>query len=368
MHAGGAERVAANLCNAWAARGDTVTLVATYSGRGGNVYPLHAGVRLIYLADKVPASRVRWLTQVRRFWALRKLTKIAKTDVVVSFLTNVNVASIVATVGLRIPTLVAERSYPPKMPIPFNLALLRKLTYPHAARVVMLTQLGLKWLHLAIPRAAGEAVSNPVVYPLPAGDPFCAVGKVVPADRYLVIGVGRLSAEKQFDHLIKAFAPLAPLFPDWVLALAGSGPQEEDLKQLCRQLGVADRVYFPGRVGNLGDWYAQADLFVLSSSFEGFPGALVEAMSYGCAVVSYDCASGPGEIIHDGEDGLLVDPKAGIASLGDAMITLMADDAKRERLGKAAEAVRERYSLPNTLAQWDRIFDAVRQPGREQHT
>ncbi len=368
MGAGGAERVAANLCNGWAARGDTVTLVATYSRGGGNVYGLNAGVRFIYLADKVAASRLHSWMQVRRFWALRQLTKDAKADVVVSFLTNVNVASIVATVGLRIPTLVAERSYPPKMPIPFSLALLRKLTYPHAARVVMLTQLGLKWLHSAIPRAAGEVVGNPVVYPLPVGEPACAVSAVVPAGRRLVIGVGRLAQEKQFDHLIQAFANLAPHFPDWVLALAGSGPKEEELQRLGRQLGVSDRVYFPGRVGNLGDWYAQADLFVLSSSFEGFPGALVEAMSYGCAVVSYECASGPGEIIHHGEDGLLVDPKAGIASLGDAMRTLMADDAKRERLGKAAEAVREKYSLPNTLAQWDRIFDAVKQVRRGQRT
>ena len=367
MGAGGAERVAANLCNGWAVRSDTVTLVATYSRGGGNVYPLHPAVRFIFLADKITPSRLRWLTQVRRLWALRQLTKVTNADVVVSFLTNVNVASIVATLGLRVPTLVAEHSYPPKMATPVSLALLRKLTYPFATRVVMLTQLGLKWLHQAIPRAAGEVVSNPVVYPLPVGEPSCVVGTVVPGDRHLVIGVGRLAQEKQFDHLIEAFASLAPHFSDWVLAIVGSGPLEDDLKRLGRQLGVADRVYFPGRVGNLGDWYARADLFVLSSSFEGFPGALVEAMSYGCAVVSYDCASGPGEIIHDGKDGILVDPKAGIASLGDAMRILMADGAKRERLGKAAEAVRERYSLPNTLAQWDRVFDAVRQPGRGPH-
>lgn len=359
MGAGGAERVAANLCNAWAARGDTVTLVATYPKAGGSVYALQASVRFINLADSVAVSRLRWWTQVQRLWALRQLTKDVKADVVISFLTNVNVASILATMGLRVPTLVAEHSYPPKMPLPQSLAWLRRLTYPLATRVVMLTQLGLTWLNQAIPDATGEVVSNPVVYPLPSGQPTRAVETVIPLGSRLAIGVGRLAPEKQFDHLIQAFANLAPQFPEWVLAIAGDGPLRNDLERLCHQLGVAERVYFPGRVGNLGDWYKHAELFVLSSIFEGFPGALVEAMANGCAVVSYNCDSGPGEIIRDGEDGLLVDPAAGIPALEDAMRTLMASDAERKRLGDGATNVRVRYSLPNTLAQWDRLFDAV---------
>ena len=360
MGAGGAERVAANLCNAWVARGDGVTLIVTYSGREPSAYALDDRVRLIYLADWVTATSFPWLAQIRRLLALRRLIKTAHVDIVISFLPNVNVACLLSTVGLLVPVLVSEHSYPPKLSIPAGLKILRKLTYPGAGRVIMLTQLGVQWLKASIPKAKGHVLPNPIVHPLPASPPFQSMDNYLLAGCRLAIGVGRLASEKQFEHLLRAFAMVAPQNPNWVLAILGSGPEEEFLKQVCLELGIGNKVLLPGRIGNLGDWYSRSDLFVLSSQFEGFPSVLVEAMSYGCAVVSYDCESGPAEIIRHGHDGVLVDPGGGIPALSEAMGALMANGGERARLGDNAREVRVRFGLPAVLAQWDALFKEVR--------
>src|SRR5690606_21244929 len=112
MHSGGAERVAATLCNAWAARGDDVTLVATYSGRGECHYALADGVRLVYLADLLPKRRGPVLGYLSRLFALRRLLRGQRPDVVVSFLSNVNVTAILATRGLGLSLVVCERTDP----------------------------------------------------------------------------------------------------------------------------------------------------------------------------------------------------------------------------------------------------------------
>ena len=112
MQDGGAESVAATLVNAWVDRGDTVTLVATYSGRSTCNYPVSDRVKFVYLADLVKRGGRGPLAFVERMRALRALMRDSKADVIVSFLTNVNVATILASRGLGIPIIVSEHTNP----------------------------------------------------------------------------------------------------------------------------------------------------------------------------------------------------------------------------------------------------------------
>ncbi|MDA3877955.1 MAG: glycosyltransferase, partial [Halothiobacillus sp.] len=120
--------------------------------------------------------------------------------------------------------------------------------------------------------------------------------------------------------------------------------------------GLAGRVALPGRVGNLADWYQRAELYVMSSRFEGFPNTLLEAMAHGLPAVSFACETGPADIIREGIDGHLVPPADGEAGLARAMAAMMQDDDRRQRMGKAAVTVQERFSPERVMGEWDDVL------------
>lgn len=359
MHGGGAERVAANLLNAWCDRGYETTLVVTFSGRGNCAYQINKSIDLIYLADEARKSVFKPLRQILRLVALRMIIRNKKPDVVLSFLTNVNVATLIATGFLKIPVIVAERTYPPMLPVGWLLDWLRKRTYIHANQVVMMTSEGKTWLEDNIRGATGTVIPNPVIYPLPLNEPALYPDQFVAKTRKLLLAVGRLDEGKQFDRLLVAFSSIALCRSDWDLVILGEGPDRTKLNQLTASLGLEGRIFLLGQVGNVGSWYARADLYVMSSRFEGFPNTLAEAMAHGCAAVSYDCDTGPRDIIRNEIDGLLVSPVSDVPALAQALDRLMGDENERKRMSVRAIEVRERYSQESVLRAWDRLFESV---------
>jgi len=357
MQGGGAERVAALLCNHWARKGHEVLVVPTFSGRGGCFYPLDESVRLEYLADRVGTTRKTPWTMARRLLAMRAMVQEFQPDVVVSFFPHVNVAALLATRGLGVPVVVSERIYPPLMAIGPIWPILRRWVYPWASMVVMQTQRGLAWLQQESPTSRGYVVPNPCLYPLPEGEPRVEPGSVVCEDRRILLGVGRLVAQKDFSQLINAFASLSERFPEWDLVILGEGQERVSLKKQVAAQGLVGRVHLPGRVGNLGAWYSRADLYAMSSRFEGFPNTLMEAMAHGVPAVSFDCNTGPADLIEDGVNGYLVPPPAGSVGLADKLAELMADDVTRDAMGKRAAIVRERYSIEQVAVQWERVLE-----------
>lgn len=356
MQGGGAERVAALLCNRWAERDHKVVLVPTFSGRGTCLYPLDERVRLVYLADRVGTTRRTPWTMARRLWAMRQLVRVERPEVVLSFLPHVNVAALMAVRGLGVPVVVSERTYPPALPIGRVWTVLRRIVYPRAERVVMQTQGGLDWLARDVPRSRGVVISNPCTFPLPQNEPRVAPDTVLPAARRLLLAVGRLGEEKQFDLLIRAFAALAPRFPDWDLAVIGEGVERDALATQAAEAGLVGRVYLPGWVGNVGEWYTRADLYAMTSRYEGFPNTLLEALAHGLPAVSLDCATGPAEMIADGINGYLVPPGAVAEGLAQRLAPLMVDSALREAFAARSTDVREQFSVERVGSEWDRTL------------
>jgi len=363
MQGGGAERVAALLSNHWVAHGHEVILMPTFSGRGECLYPLDERVRLEYLADRVGTTRKTPWSIVRRLLAMRSMVHEWRPDGVVSFLPHVNVAAILAAWGLKVPVMVSERIYPPAMPLRPVWPRLRRWTYPWAATVVMQTRRGADWLAGECPRARGAVIPNPCVYPLPLAQPRLAPEDWVGPARRVVLAVGRLDEQKGFAGLLDAFTRLATRFRDWDLVILGEGEERMALAARIEKQGLAGRVVLPGRVGNPGDWYRRAELYVMSSRFEGFPNTLVEAMAHGVPAVSFDCETGPAEILRDGVDGYLVPPEQGADGLVRAMAVLMEDDETRRSMGNAAVAVRERFSPERVMAAWDGVLGLNKESG-----
>jgi glycosyltransferase involved in cell wall biosynthesis len=358
MEGGGAERVAALLCNHWAAQGHDVTLMPTFSGRGECLYSLDDRVQLDYLADRVGSRSRSALNKLRRYGALRRAIRETAPDIIVSFLPHVNVAAVLAAWGLRIPVVVSERVHPPTMPLGRGLEALRRLTYARARHVIVQTEYTLGWLQDCCPQARGRVIPNPVVYPLPAAAPRQGPDSVVDETRCVVLAVGRLDEQKGFDQLLAAFAALAPRFPEWDLVILGEGAERERLESQCDGLGLAGRVHLPGRAGNPGDWYQRADLYVMSSRFEGFPNTLAEAMAHGLPAVSFDCETGPREIVRHEEDGLLV-PRDDPEALAAALDRMMADATLRAQFSERAVEVRERFSVHRVARQWEEFLGSV---------
>jgi glycosyltransferase involved in cell wall biosynthesis len=171
----------------------------------------------------------------------------------------------------------------------------------------------------------------------------------------VVVAAGRLTGQKGFDLLIRAWALVAPERPDWALRIFGDGHQREELEALIEELGLSDSVSLRGPTTAIGEEFAQASLFALSSRFEGFGMVLVEAMSKGLPVVSFDCPRGPAEIIDDGVDGVLV-PNGDIEALAAAIVSLTGDPERMRSLAAAGLSKSRQYEIGPIGERWDALL------------
>ena len=182
------------------------------------------------------------------------------------------------------------------------------------------------------PKIPCVVLPNPVMLPLPSKPPVLDPGDLIDPERKLLLTVGRLDPPKRQDLLIQAFADAVA--SDWELVVLGEGPSRLELEALTAKLGLAGRVRLPGFAGNLADWYIRADLFVLPSSYEGFPNALLEAAAHGTASIAFDVKAGPRDILGaDCERGLLLpDDGTPLRHLADALKHLTQDHTARMEL------------------------------------
>jgi glycosyltransferase involved in cell wall biosynthesis len=172
-----------------------------------------------------------------------------------------------------------------------------------------------------------------------------------------VLAAGRFAYQKGFDLLLPAWAQVAGDFPDWQLRLCGSGNYKQLLKGMIKDLGIAESVRFEGPA-DMAEAMANASIFALSSRFEGFPLILLEAMSKGMAVASFDCPTGPGEIIDDHRNGLIV-PALDVDGFAAALRELMQDEELRRTCGTAAIGTAQAYTMEAIGPRWDELLDRL---------
>ena len=174
-------------------------------------------------------------------------------------------------------------------------------------------------------------------------------------DSKVVLSAGRLSPQKGFDMLIEAWARVAPKHPDWRLRICGGGKLQKKITRLIGEHAVGDTAVLEPAAPDLGGEMNKCSIFVMSSRFEGFPLILLEAMSKGMAVASFDCPTGPADILDDHRNGLLVPPKD-VDALAAAIEELISDDDLRRRCGQAAVGTTGDYSMAAVGAQWDELL------------
>lgn len=220
---------------------------------------------------------------------------------------------------------------------------------PRADVVAMLTEPMATWLGDELGAGAPEIVVMPNAIP-PGPRPRSQ------RDTPLILAAGRLLGEKQYPHLVNAFALVADRMPQWRLRIHGGGPSRFEIMSTARRHGLRDRVELPGPTTDMATEWAKASISALTSRSEGFPLVIQEAMAAGVPVVSYDCPSGPRAIIDDGVDGLLV-AQGSEQALAAALLRLASDADLRDRLGEAALAKAATWDIDSITDRWCTIYE-----------
>ena len=173
-----------------------------------------------------------------------------------------------------------------------------------------------------------------------------------------VIAVGRLAYPKNFDSLIRAYSLVATRFPNWNLAIFGEGNERTSLEMTIKQRGLCHSIHLMGQTPNIPMELLSSSIFALSSRFEGFGLAILEAMNYGLPIVSYACPFGPRDIIRDGVDGFLV-PTGNETMLAERICQLIEDKNLRRKMGAAARERAKEFSLEKVIPMWTNLFEEL---------
>ncbi len=353
IRGGGAPFAAVNWANAWKRRGHDVRIIVMHPDEGAGadffVEP-SIPVRRIDLADRPVRNSWAALRGIlSRSWRLRRAILADRPDAVLCFAGPLNVRMLMALVGVRLPKIIMEQTHPGMESFGDFWERWRVRLYPGAAILLNLTQAAQDWCleHFKVRRAM--VIPNPVL-------PVSGRADTSPGGPKVLVAAGRLVDQKRFDLLIDAYSRIAPAHPDWRLVIHGEGPNRADLERRVREAGLDAVISLPGWTNDLKGEFLRSGLFVLSSEYEGFGNVVAEALAAGLPVVSFDCLSGPGDIVRHGIDGLLV-PPLDVPALARALDAVMADDEARQAMGNRAPEVLDRFSLEHTLELWERCFE-----------
>ncbi len=345
---GGAERVVLNLSAEFANRGHEVHLVVDRLGAEGGYQddvPAHVALHILEAPKTTLAAPAlaRWLRKHRP-------------DALLAALPHNNIASIAArrlsgqrfTLALSEHVRMGSHVENERRPSLKFVPLLARVLYRFADAIVCVSEGVAHDLAIVtgLPISRMQVIPNPIV-----SDRIPALADAPIPDflvcKPFILGVGRLTAQKDFSTLIRAFAELRKE-KDMRLVILGEGEQRGELEDLIRNVGVGGDVLMPGAVENPFAWMARAAMLVLSSQYEGFGNVLVEAMACGTQVVSTDCPSGPSEILAGGRFGRLV-PTGDASSLAEAMrATIACPVVTREQLLAHAQE----YSVTKIAARY----------------
>ena len=353
LNGGGAERVMAGLTSRLAERGHRVSLI-TFDDGASDRHVIAPSVRRITLALSADArGLLAKFRHVRaRHHAIADAVERLRPDVVLSFCDRTNLDVLMATDPSGPPVVVCERSDPARQSLgPFWNAV-RRHKYRQAATVVALTETSASYL-----RPFSKSVT---VIPSAVDRPPLTSDREQACARKRIAGVGRLEPEKGFDRLLIAFAQATTDDPSWQLVIYGEGTQRGALLAQAKSLGINDRLELPGWVRPIAEPLSQATLFCLPSRYEGFPSALLEAMSLGVPSLSVDCESGPRVIIDHGRDGWLVE--SSVEGLRGGIETLIADVRQREAIGRAGIRIVDQFGWDTMVDRYEQLLrDVVRE-------
>ena len=287
---GGAERVISILANNLV-RDFDVEILKYYNS--DNFYNIEKKVKITSVEENTNSKNkilnIKW---VREYFK-------NNADLIISFLAVFNMYALVANICNDIPVIVADRNDPRYIPKNKILRFIRNRLYRKANAVVLQTKSNKEYFDSLIQKKS-YVIYNPI-------NMNSFVGKALNTSKEkIIVSVGRLEVQKNQIMLIEAFNEIRKKYDDYKLIIYGEGPYRKQLEDKINELNLSSYVLLPGNKKNIFDEISKAELFVLSSNYEGMPNALIEAMCLGLPCISTR-VSGATDLIQDGVNGLLVD-------------------------------------------------------------
>ncbi|MCX2449930.1 glycosyltransferase [Pedobacter sp. PLR] len=351
LQGGGAERVISILANEFSKQGYNVFMVCLNEAEPA--FKISPEIRRVNLLKGRGTehiwNRIRYAGLI--YFRLIALLIKERPYCVVSFMTAANLWTGLTCSLTNVPFVVSERTMPDRTINSFNY-FFRKLSFLiyRKSKAIVVPAIGIAD---CIKRNESykelnnfKIIRNPIhVFPKPSNTSV--------NDKTFILGVGRLNFIKGFDLLIDAYSKINAENVD--LIIVGNGNEFEKLNAQIEKLNLVGRVKLLGVKDNLQDYYHQAELFVLSSRNEGYPNALIEAMSFGCACIAVDCEYGPSEIIDHEVNGLLVENFNQI-QLTEAMNELITNQSLRKKIAGNAQLIKKTNSVKSISANWGRLI------------
>lgn len=354
LSSGGMERVMSQLACYFSKKKDLEIHLVIYGKEREIFYPVPEVVIIHKPAFKFSNSKRKWHT-VKTLLFLRKTVKEIQPDTILSFGELWNNLALMALYGLKYPVFISDRSRPDK-DLGWLHNKLRNYLYPKASGIVAQTNKAKAIAEMEKRNSNIQVIGNPIRNIKP--DPLIVKENIV-------LTVGRLIRTKHLDQLIRVFVRINE--PGWKLVIVGGDAQRQNLKhgfrQLVRQLGATESVIFTGNQSDVDPYYLKSKIFTFTSSSEGFPNVVGEAMSAGLPVVSFDCTAGPSEMISDGENGFLV-PVFDWEMFEAKLKLLLHDENLREHFGTNARESIKRFTVESIGEQF---YSFMTNPGLQVH-
>jgi len=335
LQAGGMERVMSELTGFFSGESGVDVHLVLY-GKGRTIfYDLPENVK-VYTPDWAFDNKKRLRSTIRTLLFLRKRIKKIKPDSVLSFGEYWNSFVLLALLGLKFPVYISDRCSPEK-----NLGrlheFLRRVLYPGAAGIVAQTTKAKEIFDANKLNKNIRVINNPIRQILKRDSNN--------SRENIVLSVGRLIGTKHHDRLIDIFQKANP--GGWRLVIIGDDAIKqnvmEGLKKKVKESGLKNVVELTGKVENVDDYYLRSKIFAFTSSSEGFPNVIGEAMSAGLPVISYNCVAGPEDMINDGENGYLVD-LFDDKTYAKKLKRLMENESLRNEMGSKSSELVKKFS------------------------
>lgn len=353
MGNGGAERVLATLANELSKENYEVLIVSLTSD--DSFYKLQDDVKIIGAGYKVSKNNklIRTINLlvngVKSLSYLSRTIKSWEPDIVVSFLTHTNILSLIIKLFRSdIKLVVSERCEPRVRNFPTKIT--TKYLYTLADVIICQSEVVAGFF----PNFAQnkiKVIQNPV-------NIESISNKYIEKRRKAIIGVGRLFEQKNFALLIDSFSDINTEFPEHILEIYGEGHLRGQLQHQIARLGLENKVYLMGVRDNVMKHVSDAELFVMSSNFEGFPNALIEAMASGMPVISTDFSTGVARELIKEENGIVV-PVGDRTSMTMAIRKILSNSDYQKNMSKENRKIKNSLSTEKILNKWIDVFGEV---------
>lgn len=354
LQGGGAERLMAQLANHWASARE-VHLI-TWSATETDQYQLDPQVLRhgLALQSNSPSSLRGLLANIQRVRRLRATIANIRPEIIISFCDQMNIVCLEAARNLKkCPVWIAEHSHPLHQKLSPIWEAWRRRSYPQSAGAIALTDEIRDIMGMWIPKQRIRII--PPALCAEAG--FHSEYQETARDGCNTITfVGRLSQEKQVAHLLKAWSRVHRELAGWRLQIVGDGPERANLELLAKGL---PRVDFAGWSNEPQSFLRQSQLFVLPSRYEGFPLALLEALSFGLPCIVTRCSAAIEKLAEEGgPNSLRVVEDSSAQSLASAISELALDVELRRTMSMDAKKLAQRYRWQVIASMWDAVINA----------